>query len=82
MDMDKISATKEQDPNVIHSIVTMLMRESYMYIGNGEDASDGIVMVVVLAQGRNKKELEDLPMPKFDTTGGEEFLTAGVWRNW
>ena len=82
LDIDKISANKEQNPNIIHSIVNMLMRESYMYIGSGEDDSDGVVMVVVLAQGNTKKELDNLPMPKFNTTGGEEFLTAGVWRSW
>ena len=82
VDIDKISANTKQNPDSIRSIVDLLMRESYMYIGSGEASSDGAVMVVVLAQGRAKEELENLPMPKFDTTGGEEFLTAGVWRYW
>lgn len=82
MDIDKIRANQERNPGSIHSIVDILRRETYMYIGTGEDASEGPVMVVVLAQGDIKGELENMPMPQFNTTGGEEFLTAGVWRDW
>ena len=40
-----------------------------MYIGGGEDSEGNIELVVVLAEGDTKAELEDLPKPEFELRG-------------
>ena len=85
VDPDKVRAihgTREQDPNNIDFllIVEIFPRDSYLYIAAGQDLNGNYSLVVVLADGNNKSELEELPMPEFDLRGAGEIMTAGVWK--
>ena len=87
VDLDKIKAcfgTDERDPDDtrFYNIGEFLPRDSYLYIGGGEDSEGNISFVVVLAEGESEAELRAMTMPKFDLKGVEEILTAGVWRKW
>lgn len=73
---------REDDPHNLRflSITRLFPQDSYKYIGTGEEADGRVELIVVLAEGDDKAQLEKSPMPSFNQKGAGEILTAGVWR--
>ncbi|KAM6502770.1 hypothetical protein JOM56_002747 [Amanita muscaria] len=66
-------------------IIGLLPRTSYKYIGAGLEEDDDVCLVVVMADGRDKEELEKMDMPfceKMLAQAAKSVLTPGVWPSW
>ena len=85
MYLDKVTArygTEEHDPHNTRflDIVEIFPRDSYPFIGGGEDSEGKISLAGVLDEGGDKAELESRPMAEFDMRGAGEILIAGNYR--
>ena len=91
VDLDKIAeerdrSTDEKDPHDsghVYALMAYIGRlEAYKYTAFVEDDSGHLRMVIVLLEGEDRKELQDMPMPLGDPKlleAAKCMLTPGVW---
>ncbi|KAF8351480.1 hypothetical protein F5887DRAFT_937727, partial [Amanita rubescens] len=66
-------------------IIDFIPRTSYKYIGAGIEDDDNVCLVIVMADGWDKEELEKMDMPFCEKTlaqATKSVLTPGVWLSW
>lgn len=90
VDLDKIEklygyAKTAEDPNnmrFVDATMDFVPRTAYKYTALGEESDGDICLVMVLADGYNKEELERTPMPPPGdrlAQAAKYTLTPGVW---
>jgi hypothetical protein len=74
-----------EDPNntrYYKRVIGLIPRNSYKYIGAAIDPDEGACLVVVMADGKDKHELQKMEMPFLEemlAKASVSVLTAGVW---
>jgi hypothetical protein len=74
-----------QNTRYYKRIIDLLPRTSYKYIGAGFEEDGDMCLVVVMADGSDKEELQKMDMPfceKMLAQAAKSVLTSGVWPSW
>ncbi|EDR05342.1 uncharacterized protein LACBIDRAFT_329759 [Laccaria bicolor S238N-H82] len=87
LDMSKISHTFDiQPPDIpqdwVISIINCIPRDAYEYIGNGYEKDGKLNVMIVMAAGRDEKELMKTPVTPSDKTLADvarRICTPAIW---